>query len=669
VTQMSKMCWIDLETRSNVDLIFHGLMRYAQDPSTQVICMAWAFDDEPVEFCWLNGGFPAAVEKHISQGGAITAHNAEFERAIFEFVINQDYDLTPALLSQWRCSMAMGLANGYGAALDTLATGLALPFQKNPEGTRLIREYCAAGHKDIFAPEYEKDREIMKAYNISDVEVMRAATKCLRPLTDDEWEEYQVNSIINQRGIPIDVEFCTAALGYTYEVSDDANRMICELTGGVMTKATERKSRDAWLFPKLTPYQMKLLEVYKKGEKKFSLDQDHRRYLLECDDLSHEARRLLEYIDNAGSSALKKYAVAAQTHVEGRVHQTFLWNGAGRTGRFSGKGLQPHNIRRDVYSDNDAAAFIADIREGFKLKKPAETMARLLRAMIYHPDGLYWVDWSSIEGRVAPWLANDSDGERKLDIFKRNLDVYKVTAGRMFHPQGYYGSTGDTDAVDKDQRQAGKIAELSLQFGGSHNALISMGKNFGVQFTEEEGREHVINWRRTNPWAERIWFAYDDAINRAVRTAGVSIEVGRVTFQSDGQNFLWCRLPSGRLLSYPKPYLDHYDTPWGEERYGPTFQTHFKPAAHEPPIRRHLRGALVFQNTVQAVAADLLREALVYAHDAELNIIGHVHDEIIGIGTPDDGAVLNGIMLEEPEWAPGLPIATGGVSHGTRYGK
>ena len=296
-------------------------------------------------------------------------------------------------------------------------------------------------------------------------------------------------------------------------------------------------------------------------------------------------------------------------------------------------------------------------------------MARLLRAMIYHPDGLYWVDWSSIEGRVAPWLANDLDGEVKLDIFKRNLDVYKVTAGAMFHPQSLWGLTGDTDAVDKDQRQAGKIAELSLQFGGSHNALISMGKNFGVQFTEEEGRQHVFNWRRTNPWAERIWFAYDDAINRAVRTAGVSIEVGRVTFQSDGQNFLWCRLPSGRLLSYPKPYFDHYDTPWGEERYGPTFQTHFKPAAHEPPIRRHLRGALVFQNTVQAVAADLLREALVYAHDAELNIIGHVHDEIIGIGTPDDGAVLNGIMLEEPEWAPGLPIATGGVSHGTRYGK
>ena len=110
-------------------------------------------------------------------------------------------------------------------------------------------------------------------------------------------------------------------------------------------------------------------------------------------------------------------------------------------------------------------------------------------------------------------------------------------------------------------------------------------------------------------------------------------------------------------------------TPWGEERFGPTFQTHHKPAAGDPPIRRHARGALVFQNTVQAVAADLLRESLVYAADDDLNIVGHVHDEIIGLGPVDHGERLNEIMLEQPEWAPGLPIATGGVSSGTRYGK
>jgi len=128
-------------------------------------------------------------------------------------------------------------------------------------------------------------------------------------------------------------------------------------------------------------------------------------------------------------------------------------------------------------------------------------------------------------------------------------------------------------------------------------------------------------------------------------------------------------LPSERLLAYPKPRHELYATPWGEERYGVTFQSHFKPAAGAPPIRRHARGALLFQNTVQAVAADCLREALVIAYEEGLDIRGHVHDEIIGVGPREDGERLNEIMLEEPWWADGLPIATGGVAWGKRYGK
>ena len=406
---------------------------------------------------------------------------------------------------------------------------------------------------------------------------------------------------------------------------------------------------------------MKLLEVYKKGEKKISLDQDHRRYLLECEDLDYEARRLLEYIDSAGSSALKKFTVASHQHHNGRVHNTFLFNGAGRTGRFSGKGLQPHNIRRDVFDHNQAEALIQDVLAGFKIDQPANTMARLLRAMIYHDTGLYWSDWSSIEGRTAPWLSNSEAGDAKLELFKQGRDVYVVTAASMANVQ-------EKD-VDKDFRQTGKIAELSLQFGGSHNALIGMAKNYGTTFEEYIARDIVDKWRFTNPWAGQIWAEYDQAITEAVLNPGTSQNVGRVVYHCDGDNYLWCQLPSERLLSYPKPKFETYMTPWGEERIGVTFQSHFKPAAGEPPIRIHARGALLFQNTVQAVAADCLREAVVEAHDAGLEIVGHVHDEIIGLGSREDGERLNDIMLEQPWWADGLPLNTGGVSWGKRYGK
>jgi len=448
-----------------------------------------------------------------------------------------------------------------------------------------------------------------------------------------------------------------------------------------MTKATQRNARDAWLFPKLTPHQMGLLEVYKKGEKKISLDHDHRHYLLQCEDLDHDARKLLEYIDNAGSSALKKFAVAAHQHVAGRVHNTFLFNGAGRTGRFSGKGLQPHNIRRDVFDNDQAETLIADILAGYEIDQPADKMARLLRAMIYHPDGLYWVDYSSVEGRIAPWLSNNADGEDKLNLFRSGKDVYVVTAAKIL-------KIAEAD-VNDTQRQIGKIAELSLQFGGSHNALMNMGKKYGVYFTENEAKDIVDKWRLTNLWAQHIWGAYDKSIGYrftrrikstsketekmywgAIENPGVEQQVGRVTYFTDeGLNFMWCRLPSERLLAYPKPKMEYITTPWGEERMSPTFQSHFKPVAGEPPIRIHARGSLLFQNTVQAVAADCLREAIVESHDAGLEIVGHVHDVIIGIGSREDGERLNNIMLEQPWWADGLPLDTGGVSWGKRYGK
>tara|TARA_R110000803_G_scaffold209333_1_gene278816 strand:- start:576 stop:2438 length:1863 start_codon:yes stop_codon:yes gene_type:complete len=620
--------------------------------------MAYAFDDGDIEFWWHYEPFPKSVTDYFKSGEPIMAHNAEFERHLFEWVISNDYHFTPPKLEQWRCSMAIGLTNGFAGGLDALAVGLELPYRKNPQGARLIREYCSPGHESVFK---QGDDQIMKDYCLSDVEIMRAAVKCLRTLTDSEWAEYHLNCRINQRGLPIDVAFCEAALGYTKEVAEDANRQIAELTDGAMTKATQRKARDAWLFPKLTKPQMKLLEVYKDGEVKISLDGEHRRYLLNRDDLDADARALLEFIDNAGSSALKKFAVAAHQQCLGRVYNTFLWNGAGRTGRFSGKGLQPHNIRRDVFGDNEAEALIQDIIAGYELENPANTMARLLRAMIAHKAGLAWCDWSSIEGRVAPWLSCTKTGDEKLILFREGQDIYKVTAGQMFDEYWF--------EVSKAQRQAGKIAELSLQFGGSHNALIGMAKNYGITFEEDEARDIVKKWRFANPWAEQIWAAYDTAITDAVLNPGTEFTVGRVTYMSDDGNYLWCQLPSERMLAYPRPKFEAYFTPWDEERIGVTFQSHFKPAAGEPPIRIHARGALLFQNSVQAVAADCLREAVVVAHDAGLKIVMHCHDEIVIQGSHADGERLNEIMLEQPWWAAGLPLATGGVQSATRWGK
>jgi len=144
------MLYIDLETRSSVDLIFRGLRRYVEDKSTEVLCMAYAHDDAPIKFWWADEIFPACVIEHIKNGGLITAHNAEFERHMFEWVIAPKYGFDPPKLEQWRCSMVQALTNGYPASLDKLAKHLNLRYQKHQDGPRLIRKYCAVGHEDIF---------------------------------------------------------------------------------------------------------------------------------------------------------------------------------------------------------------------------------------------------------------------------------------------------------------------------------------------------------------------------------------------------------------------------------------------------------------------------------------------------------------------------------------
>jgi len=656
---LTRTIFIDLETRSQLDLPLHGLRRYAEDSTTELICVGWAFDDEPVKdwFACDGGPFPAEIIEHVKSGGLLWAHNASFEQHIFDWVIGPDYGFDPPKVEQWRCSMIASTTCGYPGGLDAAAEALGASFRKHKDGTRLIRTYCTPG----FATEWLlDDRELMASYVKDDVATMRSIIPCFRELTDYEWSEYALNARISDLGITIDVELCHSALGYADELAAESNATLAALTDGAMTKHTQRKGRDAWLFPRLTAQQMNLLTVYKNGDKKTSLDADHRGYLLACDDLDAEARQLIEAINDAGSSALKKYSVAYHQNSRGRVHNTIQFNGA-QTGRYAGRGIQPHNFKKDR-RDTPRAELeeqIDIIKRREHLDSPSFQMGQVMRGMVSNPDGLAWVDWSQIEARVAPWLSTKPTGDDKLDLFVTGRDVYVVAAAKMF-------GINETD-IDKNFRQTGKVAELSLQFGGGAGALQSMARNYGQSFEDDAAQDIVSKWRSTNPWAVEIWADYDTAIGLAVKNPGDSFTAGRVSFASDGDSYLWCQLPSGRLLAYPQPRIEEYETPWGASRVGPTFQTHFKPAAGEPPIRKYARGALLFQNSVQAVAADILREALVDADAAGLDIALHVHDEVVVYGGEAEGASLNEIMLTEPAWAGGLPIETGGVETGTRW--
>jgi DNA polymerase len=263
-------------------------------------------------------------------------------------------------------------------------------------------------------------------------------------------------------------------------------------------------------------------------------------------------------------------------------------------------------------------------------------------------------DWSAIEGRVNPWLAASAFGEAKLDVFRRKLDPYKVNAAATYSV-AYEEVTGE-------QRQVGKVQELACGFGGSVGAFNAMGRIYGVVLPEAQSRRMVEAWRRANPWAVEQWSALERAYTIAMRQPGHEFTAGRVTYLYDRQH-LWYALPSGRVLCYPHARF---------ERDGITYaKAAWKPAqdAKEWPRARLWHG-LACENIVQAVANDLLRDALRRLDAAGQKVVLHVHDEIVLEADDVEAAAaqLEAVMVAPPAWAAGLPLAAE-VNIRERYGK
>lgn len=254
---------------------------------------------------------------------------------------------------------------------------------------------------------------------------------------------------------------------------------------------------------------------------------------------------------------------------------------------------------------------------------------------------------------MNPWLSADPTSEAKLDLFRKNEDVYKHNASRTFHVP--------VEEIDKDQRQIGKVQELACGYGGGVGAFAAMGRIYGVNLPESDARRMVDAWRRANPWAVTYWQKLESAYTRAMRHKGHEFHAGRVVYMYDGQH-LWYALPSGRVLCYPYARLDADGVSYAKASWKPAAD------AKEWPRARLWKG-LACENITQAAANDVLRHSL---RQLDGNVVLHVHDEIV-LEVPEsvaDGAVktLHDVMCTAPGWANGLPLEAE-VNVMTRYGK
>ena len=646
---------IDIETRSSVDIGKAGAYKYAQSPDFEILLLAFQLDDYDVFLVDLKSGelLPDWVPKALKDPDVIKhAYNAAFEW----YCLNRAGYETP--IDQWRCTMAHGLYCGYTAGLDATGKAIGLPQdkQKLTTGRALIRYFCVPckptktnGGRTWNQPWHDKDKwDLFKEYCKQDVVTEREILKrlVLFPVPEEEEHLWQMDVLMNAYGVRVDTELIEGAL-YIDQIS--AQRLTDEaisLTGLQNPNSTAQLLQ--WLRDSGT-------------------EADNLQKATVAELLSrinpNKVRRMLEIRQPLGKTSIKKYVAMDTARGEGdRVRGLTQYYGANRTGRWAGRLVQMQNLPRNYLKTLDYARNLVKAKnyDGVKILygNVPDTLSQLIRtAFIPSSDHKFVVaDFSAIEARVIAWLA----GEQWVnEVFATHGKIYEATASQMFGVPVERIAKGNPEY---SLRQKGKVATLALGYQGGTSALIAMGA-LQMGLTEEELPDIVQRWRQANPRIKGLWYAIENAALAVMETAQPQGINGLIfALEGDliyGQSFLTVRLPSGRKLFYPKPFLK-------ENRFE-------KMAVHYYTVGQQTRkwevtstyGGKMVENIVQAIARDCLAVTLERIAAKGLQVVFHVHDEVI-IDAPMETTVeeICGLMAEPIPWAPGLVLKGAGFENG-----
>ena len=666
---------LDFETRSRLDLKTSGAVLYAQHESTEVLCLGLydMLNDDEFVYDPYEEDMPPKWRKRLTMAGLVIAHNALFDREIYDNCMGKASDSHPYIpFDKWYCSSAQARVNALPASLEDAALAAKLTQKKDFTGSALIRQ-LSIPQKDGTFNECPKAMVKMKKYCLQDLRTTVALVRSTRFMTQEEHNDWLITERLNMRGIRVDVELASLAQHYAEAEQEAISGKLIELTNGEITKATQHQRIKKYILESLdldNPFDRKLqslMTVYKGKEKKYSMDKTVRESVITAIDanslkLYEDIEELIRLLDDASMASVAKFKrMQTMSGCDDRVRGAFVYAGASQTIRFASKGLQLHNMKRKCFDAEKTVWIKNEMRNKTKMGDVMSTLSQLLRPALIPDYGKVFVvgDWSAIEGRALPWLSNDPRAEKVLDIFRNDGDLYIETAidtGLGMTPSDI------TDTL----RQIGKVIALSLGYGGANGAFSAMGKNYGVILEEYEVTRLVKRWRRANAWAVDFWAKCMRAAKRAVRARGKKrFAAGRVTYTYAPDllgGTLICILPDGTAIQYPECRFQHSDR--GDNLTALKAGIHPKSGETEWG-RVTLWGGLLVENITQAFCAGLLRDKIkVIDHEDNtgdpLPIVAHVHDEII-LEVNDDNAEADRLFLKEvmehvPEYAEGLPL-------------
>lgn len=687
----------DFETRSMCDLKKSGGFKYSLDSTTQPTCLAFKvvggykiyfLDFKMVNTLWAN--LPKELkdlwEKFINEGYEFTAHNAFFERCIYQNILVNRYGWPVIPPQLYRCTAAKAAACALPRNLEGAGEAMHLTVQKDRRGYSAMMKTCkptkawtawkkareeigsgkkiGAKKKEVAErsePKVFLDPEddlatwgTLYTYCKIDVRSEEELDRALPDLTPHEQEIWHLNQELNWRGVPIDLPTVKKITAIMAAEAKEKLQELDHLTMGLVTRPGARQSILDYL---------KLDGVDLPDIRSKTVEDSLSGFLL-----TEDARRLLEIRKALSLSSTKKYqSFINRATGDERVRDILLYHGAS-TGRDTGTGIQVHNLPRGLikmkkgnpYSAvDDVVAYDRDMLSLIYGEDLSLLFSAILRNMIQATPGfeLFVADFSKIEVAVLWWLSDNKPG---LKILRDGLDPYKYMAAANTGKK--YAEIAD----DGNDRQLGKAQVLGCGFGmGAVKFQTTAWEMYRLKLTEDQSKLAVKNYREANSAVPIYWRALEEAAVAAVEN-GRRYAVGQCFFEVS-DNFLWATLPSGRKLAYREPRISWRETDWGPRKTLEFMAVNSKTKKWGP---ERTWGGTLTENIVQAVARDLMMSAALRLEKSGYRVLLTVHDEAICEGVKGFGSVedFTKIMCEIPSWGKGLPIEAKGW-RGPRYRK
>lgn len=690
---------VDFEIRSGTDIAL-GLPRYFADDEAAVLCLSYERADGSI-VSWRPGmPLPHDLLDYVAGGGIVRGWNVMFEWYAWN-TLCLAFGFPPLLIAQCVDTMAEAQAMNLPAALGKCAIALGLPEeqQKNKRGKQLIKLLCIPqAEPEVHPAEHYKNKGahtravnahakwvanggrwindpalMQELYDYCDQDVVTelAIARKVRRLSEYEQRVWAHTQVINQRGVPIDLAAIRNIVKVVEVETHRLNEELARITDNVVTAGSERGALLDWCNARL-PSTTKENVDQETGEITTETipclpdlqAETVEHALLALLDMPADVRRALQIRAAVSqTSTAKLSAMLAVVADDGTLKNMYVYHGAS-TGRDASKGgVNLQNLARPSIEDIDLAIEVLSTGDhGYAYllfgDKVMDAAVACIRGMLAAPEGYEFIDgdFSSVENRMSAWFAEQAE---ILELFGSGLDEYKVFAAEM------YGC--EYSQVDKHQRQVAKSAVLGCMFGQGARGLVDYALTYGVVLTQEKAQELVDRYRAKYYRVKALWnacgYAAIDAVNNPnnwitprAKVNGEWVEFSRIKLMC-AKNYLWLKLPSGRVIAWAAPRVEERMAPWGEMR--PCVTVMQEDSMTKQWRRDILIGSSIFQSAVQGAARDLLIDAMFAVEEAGYAVLMRTHDELLamvraGTGDPDE---FGRLMCRPKAWCPDLPLA------------